>query len=59
MPIILDETFAYYDDQRLENFLQYIEEELKDHQIIILTCSNREKQILEKLGIAYQYYTLS
>lgn len=59
MPIILDETFAYYDDQRLENFIQYIEEELKDHQIIILTCSNREKQILEKLGIAYQYYTLS
>lgn len=53
MPIILDEAFAYYDDKRLNNILYYINEEFKDNQIIILTCTNREKEILDKLNIEY------
>ena len=55
MPIILDETFAYYDNQRLENILKYINTELSENQIIIFTCSNREKEILEKNNIKYNY----
>ena len=54
MPIILDEAFAYYDSQRLENILKYISEEFKQNQIIILTCSKREKEILEKLNIKHK-----
>ena len=54
MPIILDEAFAYYDDERLENILKYLNEECKDNQIIIFTCTNREKEILNKLNIQYQ-----
>lgn len=55
MPIILDETFSYYDNQRLENILKYINTELSENQIIIFTCSNREKEILEKNNIKYNY----
>jgi len=55
MPIILDETFAYYDNERLENILKYLNEEYKENQVIIFTCSNREKEIFEKNGIPYKY----
>lgn len=58
MPIILDETFAYYDNQRLENILTYINEELKENQVIIFTCSNREKEILEKNNIKFNYINI-
>ena len=58
MPIILDEVFAYYDNERLENFLKYLNEYYKDNQIIIYTCSNREKEILEKNNIRYNYINL-
>lgn len=54
MPIILDEAFAYYDEERLTNILKYISEEFKDNQIIILTCTNREREILEKLKLEYK-----
>jgi len=53
LPIILDETFAYYDANRLKNTLQYLSENYKNHQIIILTCSTREKEALEELKIEY------
>lgn len=53
LPIILDETFAYFDDERLANSLKFIYESLNGHQAIIFTCTNREKEILEKLGIDY------
>jgi len=54
MPIILDESFAYYDEERLENILKYLDTEFTDSQIIIFTCTNREKEILKRLEINYQ-----
>lgn len=53
LPIILDETFAYWDSKRLENILRYLNEEYKNRQIILLTCTNREEEILNKLEINY------
>ena len=58
MPIILDEAFAYYDEERLENILNYIKEEFKDNQVIIFTCTNREKEILEKGNVEMNYIKL-
>ena len=54
IPIILDEAFAYYDEKRLENILKYLSEKI-DNQIIIFTCTQREKNILNKLNIKYNY----
>lgn len=58
LPIILDETFAYFDNERLANALKFINERLEGHQAIIFTCTNREKEILEKLGIKYNLIEL-
>jgi uncharacterized protein YhaN len=52
-PIFLDETFAYYDDERLENILTVLSERAKTTQIFIMTCSDREKRILDNLKIKY------
>ena len=58
MPIILDEAFAYFDEERLENILKYMKDKFKNHQVILLTCTNREKEILEKDNIEFNYYKL-
>ena len=49
LPIILDETFAYWDDERLENILRFLISESEKRQILIFTCSNREYNLLNKL----------
>ena len=53
MPIILDEVFAYYDNERLENALSFLVQEAKQHQILIFTCTNKEKDLLEKMKVKY------
>ena len=58
MPIILDEAFAYFDDERLKNSLIFLAEQSAEHQIIILTCSNRERQILDSINIKYNLVEL-
>lgn len=58
MPIILDEAFAYYDTERLTNILKYINDKFTTHQVIIFTCTNREKEILNNLHINYNCINL-
>jgi len=58
MPIILDEAFAYYDEERLQNILNYLANEYKEKQIIIFTCTDREKEILTKLCVNYNLIQL-
>ena len=53
MPIILDEAFAYYDDERMENILKFLNENMNNHQVIIFTCTKREQEILDRLHINY------
>lgn len=56
MPIILDEAFAYFDDDRLKETLEYLQK--IDNQVIILTCTNREKKIADSLDADYNYIEL-
>lgn len=58
LPIILDEAFAYYDTERLTNILKYLDEKYKTHQIILFTCTNHEKEILEKIKVPYNLIEL-
>lgn len=53
LPIILDESFAYYDNDRLKNVLKTLSK--VERQIVIMTCSDREKEMLKELGIDYNY----
>ncbi|MBO5479552.1 MAG: AAA family ATPase [Clostridia bacterium] len=58
LPIILDEAFAYYDDERLGNILEFLNKEYSNRQIILLTCTEREKNILQEKNIDYNYIEL-
>ena len=53
LPLFLDETFAYYDDERLKNILMFLIKEAQMRQIFIFTCSNREIDILNSLNINF------
>ena len=58
VPILLDEAFAFYDNSRLENILKYLNNNYKNRQIIIFTCTDREKDILNKNNIIFNYIQL-
>ena len=58
VPIFLDEAFAFYDDERLKNILDYLNSKFGNRQIIIFTCTNREKSIFENKNIDYNYIEL-
>ena len=58
MPIILDEAFAYYDDERLKNVLEFLAENFKDNQIILCTCTHREENVLKELNLNFNKITM-
>ena len=53
IPIIFDEAFVFCDDVRLTNILKTLSEMADERQIIILSCSNREANILDNLNVEY------
>ena len=46
-PVILDDTFVFYDDKRLENTLRWLKKNKR--QVIIFTCQKREQEILNRI----------
>ncbi len=52
LPLIFDDSFAMYDEQRLSSALQYITE-IHHGQILLFTCHTREQRILEDAGTNY------
>lgn len=57
MPIILDDSFAYYDDERLQSALKILSS-MKDRQIILFTCHHREEAYLLESGTPFHYVKL-
>ncbi len=51
-PVILDDVFGMYDEERLTSVLRWLHKE--NRQVIISTCHKREMEILDKEGIPYQ-----
>ena len=45
VPVLLDDTFAFYDEKRLESVLKWLSRQKR--QVIIFTCHRREEEILE------------
>ncbi len=52
LPLIFDDSFVQYDDERLRTALRWISDSY-DGQSIIFTCHRRELQILEEEKIPY------
>ena len=57
MPLILDDAFVYYDDDRLEETICELAARTS-RQILIFTCHNRERRVLDKHQIPYNYIEL-
>lgn len=52
LPLIFDDSFVQYDDERLRTVLKWLSRSY-DGQSIVFTCHKRELQILEEEGIPY------
>ena len=51
-PVILDDTFAYYDTGRMERTLHWLAKNKK--QVLLFTCHQREQEFLDRNKIAYK-----
>lgn len=51
MPVILDDVFAYYDEERMLQTLKWLKAHKK--QVLVFTCQKREEQVMKEAGIAY------
>lgn len=59
LPIILDETFAYFDKARLKNVLEFLHQQCENRQIFIFTCSKREQEVLDELNLKYRFIEMN
>ena len=53
MPIILDEAFTYFDDDRLSEILKFLAK--VDNQVIMFSCTKREYELLTENGIEFNF----
>ena len=56
LPLVLDETFAMYDQKRLSETLKYISR--TNSQVLLFSCHKREIEALKELGISYHIIEL-
>lgn len=59
LPLILDDCFIQYDDNRLKNILKFLTEISESRQVILFTCQIREKKFLEEIGADFNFISLS
>ncbi|NLV88242.1 MAG: AAA family ATPase [Tissierellia bacterium] len=57
-PLILDDCFIQYDDNRLRNVMEFLVDLSHDRQVILFTCHKREKEILEELNVDFNFIPL-
>ena len=55
-PVILDDAFGNYDDERLKSTLKWLSE--NKQQVLLFTCQKREMHLLEEMGIPYHCVVL-
>lgn len=56
LPLIFDDAFAYYDDERLAEALRLLAD--CGRQVLLFTCQRREAELLVKNGQAFHPVTL-
>lgn len=58
-PLLLDDSFSQYDDQRLRRALEYLVEVAARRQILLFTCHQREGDFLRSQGHSFHEIALS
>ena len=56
VPVILDESFAFYDENRLKETLKWLAENRT--QVLLFTCQKREEEALSEMGIPHRKIVL-
>lgn len=56
LPVLLDDVFAMYDEERLKQTLKWLAG--RSGQVLIFTCHKREAQMLSELGIQANYIAM-
>ena len=49
-PLVLDDAFVRFDDDRLKEILKLLKQTGEDKQVIVFTCQSRERKIMEELS---------
>lgn len=57
LPMVFDDAFVYYDDERLADTLKSITNH--SGQSFIFTCQSREEMIMDQLNVDYKLITLT
>ena len=57
LPVILDDIFGMYDDERLSAALTWLSRQ--NRQVLICTCHTREAELMRKLGLEFYEVELS
>ncbi len=57
LPLLLDDSFNQFDDQRLASSLKFLVTGYRG-QILIFTCRSREEQLLEEMSIDFRKITM-
>ena len=52
VPMLFDESFAHYDDERMESVLTALSRQTS-RQILIFTCNGQEREMLDRIGAKY------
>ncbi|MCK9444731.1 MAG: AAA family ATPase [Tissierellaceae bacterium] len=58
LPLILDDSFLQYDNNRLRSIMEFLVDISKERQIILFTCHNREENIMNELKAQYNFINL-
>ncbi|MBQ4426096.1 MAG: AAA family ATPase [Lachnospiraceae bacterium] len=53
MPLFFDESFAFYDRERLQALLRWLTEHYRG-QVFLFTCQDREETLLREAGIPFR-----
>lgn len=49
-PLVLDDALVRFDDDRLSQAMQVLQEEAKERQVLLFTCQNREHAALQTMN---------
>jgi len=49
-PLVLDDAFVRFDDDRLKEILEILNQSGEEKQVLLFTCQSRERKILEELS---------
>ena len=58
LPLLFDDSFVNYDEERLRTVLNWLPDAFPDMQVLIFTCHRREAQLLSSSMTEYQLIEL-